>query len=379
MKNNNPSASLPSRKAHPFRDFLTATSSGMSMGLFATLIAGTIISTIALLFKNSGIEWVETIFEILTGLSTVLKLATGFGIGLGIAYALKLDGLKLISSALSGFIAAFLSKNIKDLTIDDGFVWTYSFGLKIGDPLTIFFVVILTLLLVNLIFKKKTPIDIILIPLATALIAAIITYVINQPVSYVTILIRTLFEKLSTLDNLFLMMLAGSLIAVIMGMCLTMPMISSAAVAIIFGIGNVSGAAALVGCSTQMVGFAVQSYRDNGFLKSLSVGVGTSMIQFKNIIKKPLIWLPTIITSALLGPFVVLLKYQASDLGAGMGTCGLVGQIDSVATMSEIGMPWWQTAIFIGVFQLILPFVLVFLFDLLFRKAKIIKKGDLTL
>lgn len=373
MENNNISVAPATKKTHSFKEFFTATSNGMATGLFVTLIAGTIISTLALIFGNSEIGWIVAINEALMGLSQALKFAMGVGIGLGIAHSLKLDGLKLVSCSVSGFIASYMSKG------SDGFAWTYAFGIKIGDPLTIYFVVVLTLLLVKLIFKKKTPVDIVLIPLTTALIALIITIVINQPVYYVTTLIRQMFEILSNLENLALAMLAGLVISVVVGICLTVPMVSSAAIAIIFNINKVAGAAALVGCCCQMVGFAVQSYRDNGFLKSLSVGIGTSMIQFKNIIKKPVIWLPTIIASAILGPFVVLLNYQVSETGAGMGTCAFVGQITSIATMNSIGEPWWQTAIFIGAFQIILPFVLVLLLDFAFRKANIIKKGDLTL
>ncbi|MPN06751.1 hypothetical protein SDC9_154007 [bioreactor metagenome] len=103
------------------------------------------------------------------------------------------------------------------------------------------------------------------------------------------------------------------------------------------------------------------------------------MIQFKNIIKKPVIWLPTIIASAILGPIVGILGYQCDASGAGMGTCAFVGQIASVSGMTAAGAPWWQTTIFIGVFQIILPFVLVYLIDLLFRKKGWIIKGDLTL
>lgn len=364
------------------KEFFITSSNGMATGLFATLIVGTIISTIALIFKGHNLEWTDNTYNVIEALATVLKFATGFGIGLGIAYALKLDGLKLISGAISGFIASFMSRGFPAGTTLETFRIEFfhsEYGLKVGDPLTIFFVVIITLILIKLIFKKKTPIDIILIPLVTSIIALVVTWVINQPIFFVTILFRTFFGLLSNLDHWALAALAGLVIAVLMGMCLTVPMISSAAIAIIFSVDKVAGACAVVGCCCQMVGFAVQSYRDNGFAKSVSVGIGTSMLQFKNIIKKPIIWLPTIISSAILGPIVAVLGYQCDSSGAGMGTCGFVGQIASILGMNDAGAPWWQTLIFIGLFQIVLPFVLVFIFDLIFRKAKLIKEGDLIL
>lgn len=354
------------------KDFFMSTTNGMALGLFATLIIGTIIGTIALPFNVAGNDGLLGTYTTLTALATALKFATGFGIGIGVAYAMKMDGLKLISGAVSGFIASYMSKGT------DGFAWSYTYGFKIGDPLTIYLVVVISLLLVKLILRKKTPVDIILVPVLTSVIALVVTLIINQPVYFITTVFKNLFSAISGLDNLALIALSGLVISVLMGICLTLP-ISSAAIAVIFSVDKVAGACALVGCCCQMVGFAVQSYRDNGFGKSLGVGVGTSMIQFKNIIKKPVIWLPTIIASAILGPIVGILGYQCDASGAGMGTCAFVGQITSVSGMTTAGAPWWQTTIFIGVFQIILPFVLVYLIDLLFRKKGWIKKGDLTL
>lgn len=362
----------PNNLGFKIKDFFIKTTNGMALGLFATLIIGTIISTLALAFNFDATIGV---YSALNGLAKVLQYATGFGIGLGVAFSLKLDGMKLISGALCGFIAAYCAKG------SDGFDYSnvYDFfAFKIGDPLTIYLVVIMTLLLSKFIFARKTPVDIVIIPLGMSLIAFGVTLLINQPVYLVTTAIRQMFAAISNLDNLALAMLAGSLISAVMGICLTLP-ISSAALAIIFNIDKVAGAAALIGCCCQMVGFAVQSYRDNGIAKSISVGIGTSMLQFKNIIRKPIIWLPTIIASLILGPFAALFNFQTDASGAGMGTCALVGQIATINGMSAVGAPWINTLLFILLFQLLLPFGLVFGLDSLFRKVGLIKKGDLTL
>ena len=158
-----------------------------------------------------------------------------------------------------------------------------------------------------------------------------------------------------------------------MGMALTAP-ISSAAIAIALSLGGIPGGAAVVGCSVQMIGFAVQSIRDNNIGKVISIGIGTSMLQFKNILKKPVIWLPTILTSAILGPIsTAVFKMTSTPAGAGMGTCGLVGQL---GTLESMGYNNPMAYIGILVLHFIAPIILVFLFDLLFRKLGIIKKGD---
>ena len=107
----------------------------------------------------------------------------------------------------------------------------------------------------------------------------------------------------------------------------------------------------------------------------ISIGIGTSMLQFKNILRKPVIWLPTIITSAILGPISTCwLKIACMGASCGMGTAGLVGQI---GTISSMGVDNYMTWIGIFVLQIIAPIVLVYLFDLLFRKLGWIKEGDL--
>ena len=138
----------------------------------------------------------------------------------------------------------------------------------------------------------------------------------------------------------------------------------------------IASGAAVVGCSTQMIGFAVQSRKDNNVGTVISIGIGTSMLQFKNILKKPVIWLPTIIASAILGPISTCwLRLECMGASAGMGTAGLVGQIGLIDSM---GVDNWQ--VWVGIFGLtiILPGVLVFFIDLLFRKLGWIKEGDLT-
>ena len=167
----------------------------------------------------------------------------------------------------------------------------------------------------------------------------------------------------------------GIIISVVMGMALTAP-ISSAALAIAIGISGLAGGAAVVGCCVQMIGFAVMSRKDNNIGIVLSVAFGTSMLQFKNILRKPIIWLPTIIVSAILGPLSTLVfKTECVSAGAGMGTSGLVGQFGTLEAMGATSQFYWSLI----VLEFLLPIVLVLIIDILFRKFKLIKPGDLKI
>ena len=81
------------------------------------------------------------------------------------------------------------------------------------------------------------------------------------------------------------------LVSVLMGMILTLP-ISSAAIGVSLQLSGLAAGAATVGCCANMIGFAVASYRENKVGGLMAQGIGTSMLQVPNILKKPVIWLP---------------------------------------------------------------------------------------
>ena len=372
-------------------NFFTLTLGGMANGLFATLIIGTIFATIGTFFTiwpNSG--FCNFMVDVIgtnshkSGLSFVLQILTGAGIGVGIALALKLDPLKTICLAVVGELASYFSMSVNktgSLIENNAF--------KVGDPLTIFLVCISVALLIKLVLRKKTSVDILIIPLFSCAVGLLLSLGIRYPAAYVTFAVQWLIN-VSTNAVPFIM---GVVVAVLMGMALTAPISSAAIGAILFSLPatlTVSAAmadpsysglllasgAAIVGCSTQMVGFAIQSRRDNNIGQIISIGIGTSMLQIKNIIRKPIIWLPTIIASAILGPISTCwLKLVCPGASSGMGTAGLVGQIGTFSAMGNT----WQTWVGIFVLQIVAPIALVFGIDLLFRKLGLIKDGDFAL
>lgn len=327
-------------------DYFVKTLNGMALGLFSTLIIGVIIGQIGTLINVPA----------LVTLSTTLKSLMGLGIGLGVAFSLDLKGLNLIAGAVAGAIATSVQ----------------------NDPMVAYITTILAVEAVRFVLRKKTPVDIIIIPLLSSLLAFLVASLIGTPVAFTMSQIGA-FINIATDFTPFFM---GIVIAVVMGMALTAP-ISSAAIAISIGISDpefvtlaIAGGAATVGGATQMIGFAVMSRKDNNVGTVLSVAFGTSMLQFKNILKKPIIWLPTIITSAILGPLSTLVfQLETNTTGAGMGTSGLVGQLGTFDIMGY-GL---STILIVLLMHIVLPALMVFGLDSLFRYKKWIVPGDLTI
>jgi uncharacterized membrane protein len=328
--------------------FILTSMNGMVYGLFATLIVSVILQTIATFFPEGDVIRIT-----LTQWVALVRTLQGAAIGVGIAYALKLQGLKLISSVILGGLAA---------TSGVGGLVTRA------DPVTIYLVVVLSLIVIDVLFKKSSTFDIFSIPLMAIVLGWALTVVLFPPINSFTTWLGVVIQEATELQP-FLM---GVVISVLMGIILTSPF-SSAAIAAAINISGIAGGAALIGCTVNMIGFAVQGRKSNSIATTLSVGLGTSMLQFKNILKKPIIWLPTILVSAILGPIATMFIFtEVNGIGAGMGTSGLVGQFATLTTMGNTPEAW----ISIIVLQILLPIVFVYLVDLLFIRYKLYTAKD---
>ena len=170
----------------------------------------------------------------------------------------------------------------------------------------------------------------------------------------------------------------GVVVSVVMGIVLTLP-ISSAALGIIMDLSGLAAGAATIGCCCNMIGFAVASYRENKIGGLLAQGLGTSMLQVPNIVRRPVIWLPAILSSAILGPIgTVVFHMTGNATGSGMGTSGLVGQIMTWQVMTASEPP--ALVLFkILLLHFILPAALSLAISEFMRKKKWIRPGDMKL
>lgn len=338
--------------------------SGMALGLFATLIIGTIICQIASFIPGEIGMYIDSI-------GRFAKTLTGAGIGLGVAYKLKKPVLVGVSAAVVGMIGAYAPKIIAG-AVFSGAADTFLGG--VGEPLGAF-IGALVAVDVGGIVVNKTKIDIIVTPLCAIISGAVLGLLVGPPISGIMNALGKLIET-ATEQQPFIM---GMLVSVLMGMALTLP-ISSAAIGLSLSLGGIAAGAATVGCCCQMIGFAVMSFRENKVGGLIAQGVGTSMLQMPNIIKKPIVWLPPIIASAILGPVSsVWLKMISNSVGSGMGTAGLVGPIMTFTTMLEAGGAWWLILIEILLIYFILPAAICLGLSEVMRKFGLIKKGDLLL
>ncbi len=338
-----------SNKKDSIKDYFIKIFNGMALGLFSSLLIGLILKQLGTLFK----------MKIIINFGSIAQMLMGPAIGAGVAYSIGAPPLGIFASVITGAIGAGTINFQGNQAL-----------VNVGEPVGALVASLLGAEVSRLI-KGKTKVDIVLVPLSTIVIGGLAGYYIGPVISSVMTLIGKLINLATELQPIPM----GIIISVLMGIVLTLP-ISSAALAISLGLSGLAAGASTVGCASQMIGFAIASYRENGFGGFIAQGLGTSMLQIPNIIRNPRIWIPPIVTSAILGPIsTAVLKMESNMIGAGMGTSGLVGQFAVIDVMG-LNPKIFSMILFM---HFILPGAISFLISEWMRKSGYIKSGDMKL
>ena len=340
----------------------------MAQGLFCSLLIGTILNTLGtqfgIPFLTAQIIKINDVGYTVGGLCSFMS---GSAMAVAIGYALQAPPMVLFSLVTVGYACNALG--------------------GAGGPLAVLFVAIIATEFGKAV-SKETKIDILVTPIVTILIGIGAAWIIAPPIGGAANAFGQLIMRTTLLQPFWM----GILVSVLVGIALTLP-ISSAAICSVLGLTGLAGGAAVAGCCANMVGFAVLSFRENGWGGLVSQGIGTSMLQMPNIVKNPKIWLPAILTSAITGPLATCffsLEMNGAPINSGMGTCGLCGQLgvwtgwvspseqaiaNGALAMAPTAFDWAGLLLI----SFVLPAVLCWAFGLFFRKIGWIKEGDLTL
>ena len=329
----------------------------MAQGLFCSLLIGTIIKTLG---QQLGVQ-------LLTDIGTYAMAVSGPAMAVAIGYALKADPMVLFSLAAVG--------------------WAANAEGGAGGPLAVLFIAIVAAECGKAV-SKETKVDILVTPAVTILIGVALAKWIAPPIGAAAQAFGLVIDSATKLQPFWM----GIAVSVLVGIALTLP-ISSAAICSVLGLTGLAGGAAVAGCCAQMVGFAVMSFRENGWGGLVSQGLGTSMLQMPNIVKNPRVWIAPIVTSAITGPVatcVFRLEMNGAPINSGMGTCGLCGPIGvwtgwlapseaaierGAMAIAPAGFDWLGLVLI----AVVMPAVICPLLNAFCRKAGWVKDGDLTL
>ena len=329
----------------------------MAQGLFCSLLIGTIIKTLG---QQLNVQY-------LIDIGAYAMAVAGPAMAVAIGYALKADPMVLFSLAAVG--------------------WAANAEGGAGGPLAVLVIAIVAAECGKMV-SKETKIDILVTPGVTILVGVALAKLIAPAIGSAAMKVGDLIMWATDLQPFTM----GILVSVIVGGALTLP-ISSAAICASLGLVGLAGGAAVAGCCAQMIGFAVMSFKENGWGGLVSQGLGTSMLQVPNIVRNPRIWIPPTLAAAITGPIatcVFKLQMNGAPINSGMGTCGLCGQIGvwtGWLNPSEKALEMGLTAITPGTFDwlglalicFVLPAVLSWIFCEILRRMGWIREGDLKL
>ena len=333
-----------------YKRYLIDALSAMGMGLFASLIIGLILSQLSAI---PFLSFLAPFSAVVAASSPVV----GAAIGVAIGYGLKVVPLAVFSCAAAG-----------------------AFGYQLSGPVGAYLAAVVGAELGGLV-AGKTKVDIIVVPTVVIVAGGLVTNLTAAGINAGIAALQRFLETATTLQPVPM----GIIVSVVFGLALTAPISSAALAAMIFtvpegeamGLGLMLAAgAATVGCSCQMVGFAVSSYRENGVSGLIAQGLGTSMLQVGNILHSPAILIPPTLASAILGPLATTI-FQMKNAGsaAGMGTSGLVGQFGTWAAMAgESGVLWRMLLL-----HIVLPAALSLAASEIMRKKNWIRFGEMKL
>lgn len=328
------------------REYFITALSYMALGLFSSLIIGLIMKTLGEQLETLNYSAAGALFVEMGSYAMDTKIMGG-AIGVAIAFGLKAPPLVLFSALFAG-----------------------AFGAELGGPVGSYVAALFATEIGKIVYGS-TRVDIIVTPFTTIFAGFITGKFIGTPINSFMLWLGEIINWATTKQP-FVM---GIIVAVLMGWALTAP-ISSVAIAFMLQLDGLAAGAAVIGCSAQMIGFAVASYRDNNFGGFLAQAIGTSMLQVPNIIKNPSILIPPTVAGIIMAPVgTVLLKMTNNTAGAGMGTSGLVGQIMAFETMGFTMEVFWQ----VSFVHIIGPAVVSLLVAMLLRRIGWIKPGDMTI
>lgn len=349
---------------------------GMAQGLFCTLIAGTILAQIASWCGNNAFA------HTLGYIASIAKMLMGAGIGVGIAHKLGAKPLVIFTALVTGLIGAFAGNLVNSITADAAF--TLTFGAP-GNPIGAYAVALLTVEIAGL-YAGKTKLDIVLVPLGMMVLCLLGIFLAWPFIKLIDLLAKVIVLAIEA--GTAVKVIIGIFVAIVMGILLTMPT-SSAAIWIAIATSatavanpeafGIAGGAAVAGCAAHMVGFAVATFRENRWSGLISQGIGTSMLQIPNIMKKPVIMLPEIGASAVAGLVAVLLGIRCNATGGGMGTSGLVGIFGTIDASMAAGVDTWRIVLGIILCLFVIPAAVSLLISELMRKRGLIKPQDVKL
>lgn len=355
------------------KDWVFSVSQGISNVILAVLGMGLLMGSIGQILMNFG---VTNFGQALVDSGQIGQKLLAPALGVGIAYMLRTNILT-IGAAM---IAAHVGSNavyFTDVAIKSGHTATGwqataaqlpagSLVQTAGQPVS----AVLAGLVAALIGKwltGKTPLDMLLVPLAATLGGSIFGL---GAATVTTPLLNSISEALA--ETMKISPVLGAAVVSFAWLTFLMTPASSAALAIAVMLDPLSSGAALIGTASAFAMYTAMAWAQNNWGARMATLLGTPKIQFPNLLKSPLLYVgPAVIAAVNAVVAVVYFDFQVPYTIAGLGLNGFIAPI---ALLSTPKLFWTLMA-----FGVVIPAVLSVVYYYVLKMVGLAKKGDLFL
>lgn len=336
--------SLTDKKVKPqtFRDVVFAVSTGISNAILAVLGMGLLMASLGNLFHYTPL--------IQAGLMGQKMLAPALGVGIAIMMRANIltTGAALIAATVGSNAVYFTTTVVPGTHTATGWLANQPAGSLVmtsGQPISAVLAAILAVLVGNWL-TGKTPLDMMLVPLAATLAG---TFFGLGTAAVTTPFLNWVSESLaSTMKvNPFL----GAFVVAVVWFLFLMTPASSAALAIAVMLDPLSGGAAMIGTTAGFVVYTAMGWTQNDLGANFAQTIVTPKVQFPNLLKSPLLMFgPAFIAglSAMVAVGVFHLKVPFAI--AGLGLNGFIAPL-ALASTNPTGL------LLLVVFGIVIPVV----------------------
>ncbi|MGO4938332.1 PTS sugar transporter subunit IIC [Fundicoccus sp. Sow4_H7] len=214
-----------------------------------------------------------------------------------------------------------------------------------GDIIVMAVTAAIAVMLVKFVSYRLKVYQLLLLPSIVLFVAGGIGALIYPTVSQITTAIGTAIQYMLGLQPLVMALLIAAAFAL-----LIISPITSAGVAITIGLVGLGAGIAGVGISAAGLGLALAGRKVNPIGTSIALIIGSPKLALANFLKKPMMFLPMLMSAAVSGVVAMYLNIQGNAMSAGFGLSGLLGPITH---LSLVDQAW-------SVNQLLITFVAFF-------------------
>ncbi|WEG73998.1 PTS transporter subunit IIC [Vagococcus intermedius] len=283
---------------------LNGTATGIVVGLIPNAVLGE-------LFKAFDGAFFEMAYQVVYS----LQFATAAAVGVLVAVNFGFNAMQAAAVGTAAFVGSGA------VTFKDG-IWV---GGGIGDLINVMITAGIACWIILKVKDKLGSFNAIGLPILGGAVPAFIGLFLLPYVSMITTYIGDLINSFTHLEP----KLMSVLIAIAFAMLIVSP-ISTVAIGLAIGLNGLAAGAAAIGVTACTAILLISSVRVNKIGTTLAILFGAMKMMLPNLVRNPIMLVPSVITGAISGFVAALLNIQGIPASAGFGLVGLVGPIHAV-------------------------------------------------